>query len=111
MRLADGAGATYAARASVYHVPQLKNYIQAGLRNKGFSLVEAVSTCPTYFGRRNKRGDAAEMVLWLKDNCPIKKPGAENPDSPYLIGEFVKKEAPEYTASYKKVIEKAGGVK
>lgn len=110
-KLVAGAGATYVARASAYHVAQLKNYIQAGLKNKGFSVIEAISTCPTYFGRRNKRGDAAEMMLWLKDNCAMAKPGVEEYDKPYVIGEFVKIEAPEYTASYEKVIEKAGGKK
>ncbi len=33
VRLTEGAGATYVARASVYHVQQLKNYIQAGIKN------------------------------------------------------------------------------
>jgi 2-oxoglutarate ferredoxin oxidoreductase subunit beta len=108
-RLAAAAGATYAARASVYHVAQLKNYLQAGIKNKGFSVIECVSTCPTYFGRRNKRGDAAQMFVWLKDNCAMLRPGVEEYDKPYVIGEFVKTTAPEYTASYEAVIEKAGG--
>ena len=110
-KLTAGAGATYVARASVYHVAQLINYIKAGIQNKGFSVIEAVSTCPTYFGRKNKRGDAAQMMLWLKDNCAMLKPNVTEYDKPYVIGEFVKTEAPEYTASYEKVIEKAGGKK
>ncbi|MEG2175006.1 MAG: thiamine pyrophosphate-dependent enzyme [Oscillospiraceae bacterium] len=108
-RLTAGAGATYVARASVYHVAQLKSYIQAGIQNKGFSVIEAISTCPTYFGRKNKRGDAAQMMVWLKDHCTMLKPGAVEDDDPNVIGEFVKKTEAEYTASYAKVIEKAGG--
>jgi len=118
-RLTAAAGATYVARASVYHVAQLSKYIETGIRHKGFSMIEAVSSCPTYFGRKNKRGDAADMMLWLKDHCKMLKPGdaanylagiAEY-DADYVLGEFVNREAPEYTESYQTVIEKAGGAK
>ena len=118
-RLVAGAGATYVARASVYHVAQLEKYIENGIKHKGFSMIEAVSICPTYFGRKNKRGDAADMMLWLKDHCKMLKPGdagnylagTADYDADYVLGEFVNKELPEYTESYDKVIEKAGGAK
>jgi 2-oxoglutarate ferredoxin oxidoreductase subunit beta len=84
----------------VYHVPQLKNYIQAGINNKGFSVIEAISTCPTYFGRKNKRGDAAQMMIWLKDNSATLKPDVTEYDKPYVIGEFVKSEALIYRELY-----------
>ena len=118
-RLTASAGATYVARASVYHVVQLEKYIENGIKHKGFSIIEAVSLCPTYFGRKNKRGDAPDMMLWLKDHCKMLKAGdagnylagTAEYDADYVIGEFVNKEAPEYTESYEKVIEKAGGAK
>ncbi len=109
MGLTGGAGATYCARATVYHVPQLKTYIENGLKNKGFSVIEAVSTCPTYFGRRNKVGDAAKMIHWVKENSEMLKKDVTEYEKPFVVGEFVKKTAPEYTESYEKVIEKAGG--
>jgi 2-oxoglutarate ferredoxin oxidoreductase subunit beta len=116
-RVVAACGATYVARASVYHVPQLKTYIENGIKHKGFSVIEAVSICPTYFGRKNKRGEAPDMMLWLKDHCKMLKPGdagnylagTAEYDADYVLGEFVNKEAPEYTESYEKVIEKAGG--
>ena len=107
--LASGAGATYVARASVFHTTQMTNYIKAGLQNKGFSVIESISTCPTYFGRKNKQGGAPEMMLWLRDNCAMLRPGVTEYDKPYVIGEFVKKQAPEYTESYQKLIDQAGG--
>src|SRR6056297_1315154 len=67
-QLAGAAGATYTARSTVFHVPQLTNYIEKALNKKGFSLVEAISTCPTSFGRRNKKGDAVDMIKWLRDS-------------------------------------------
>lgn len=109
--LAGGAGATYVARSTVYHVPQLTKQIEAGIQNKGFSVIEAISTCPTYFGRKNKIGEPAQMLQWLKDNCTTKKEG-DSEHGAYTLGEFVKKTEPEYTDSYQKlVIEKAGGAK
>lgn len=118
-RVAAACGATYVARASVYHVAQLEKYIENGIKHKGFSMIEAVSICPTYFGRKNKRGDAADMMVWLKEHCKMLKPGdagnylagVAEYDADYVLGEFVNKELPEYTESYDKVIEKAGGAK
>lgn len=116
-RLAAAAGATYIARSSVYHVTQLESFLEAGLRHKGFSVVEAISTCPTYFGRKNQRGDAVEMLRWLKAHCQQLRPG----DAPaylagdavcaanHVLGEFVKCEAPEYTEQYQKLLARAGG--
>lgn len=111
VKLASGAGATYVARSTVYHVPQLKTYIQNAIKHHGFSVVEAVSTCPTYFGRKNKRGDAAHMMVWMKDNTAVYKKGTEEYDKSLVIGEFVNIEAPEYTDSYTALIERVGGNK
>ncbi len=109
--LTGAAGATYVARGSVYHVPQLKSYIQKGMQNKGFSVIEAVSTCPTYFGRRNKLGEAPAMMNYIKENSVMLKPGVTEYDKQYVIGEFVNTSAPEYTECYTKLIEKLGGNK
>jgi 2-oxoglutarate ferredoxin oxidoreductase subunit beta len=108
--LTEGAGATYVARSTVYHVPTLQTYIEAGIQNKGFSVIEAVSTCPTYFGRKNGIPDPADMLAWLKDNSTMRKDGVTEYDKTYVLGEFVKKTAPEYTDSYyNNVIHKAKG--
>ncbi|MBQ6671997.1 MAG: hypothetical protein IJM73_02090, partial [Spirochaetales bacterium] len=44
--LAYGAGASFAARGSAYHVQQTINIIQEGIRHKGFSLIDVASVCP-----------------------------------------------------------------
>lgn len=111
-KLTAAAGATYVARATAYHVPQLINYIRNGIKNKGFSMIEAVVPCPTYFGRRNKLGDAPRMINYIKDNSVMYKPGVETYDKPYVVGEFVKNtEAEEYTAKYTALIERVRGNK
>ncbi len=53
-KLAEAAGATYTARGDCYHVPQMIKLIENGIKNKGFSIIEGVSICPTYYGRKNK---------------------------------------------------------
>ena len=52
--LAMGAGATYAARGSAFHVPQTTKLIQDGIAHKGFALIDCMAVCPTYYGRKNK---------------------------------------------------------
>ncbi|WP_422448729.1 2-oxoacid:ferredoxin oxidoreductase subunit beta [Thermoanaerobacterium sp. DL9XJH110] len=112
-KLAQAAGATYVARGTVYHVPQLIKLIEKAITHKGFSLIDAVSICPTYFGRKNKLGNPVKMMEFIKDAAiPIKsaeKLSKEELQGKILIGEFFEDHAPEYTEEYSKVIERAQG--
>ena len=82
--------------------------IRQAIVHKGFSVVEVLSQCPTYFGRKNKIGDAVDMVAYFKKNTtPMgSKAKLENPD---LLerGIFVQEEKPEYCSLYEKVVQKA----
>ncbi|MFZ5965797.1 MAG: 2-oxoacid:ferredoxin oxidoreductase subunit beta [Bacillota bacterium] len=108
--LAAAAGATYAARGTAYHAQQLVKLIQAGIENEGFSLIEAISVCPTYFGRKNKKGTVVDMMQWLKDSAVdikvAEKLSPEQKQGKFLIGEFKNEKEPEYTAEYQKIIDK-----
>jgi 2-oxoglutarate ferredoxin oxidoreductase subunit beta len=108
VKLAENAGATFVARTTVYHVQQLADIIRQAIEHKGFSVVEALTQCPTYFGRKNRLGSAADMMRQFKDNTtPIgSKAKQENPE---LIerGVFVQKDMPEYCREYDKIIERA----
>jgi len=108
VNIATAAGATFVARSTSYHVQQVTDVIEEAIRHKGFSVVEVMSQCPTYYGRKNKEGTAVEMMEKLKTTTtPIgSKAKRENPS---LIerGIFVKKEMPEYCAEYQKIIERA----
>lgn len=72
-KLVLAAGATYVARYGVVQPVLLQRAIQRGLQHKGFSFIEALSPCPTQFGRRNKMGDAAEVLKGLQDSLVSKK--------------------------------------
>jgi len=67
-RLAITAGATYVARTTTYHFVPLQNYIKKAITNEGFSFVETITQCPTYYGRYNKMGTAPEMIQHFKEN-------------------------------------------
>ncbi len=104
--LAEAAGATYVARGSVYHVQQLKRYVERGIQNKGFSVIEALSICPTYFGRKNKMGSPVKMLEGIRDNAVIYNgKNKEEGKDKFLIGEFKNEPDREYTESYQKIID------
>jgi 2-oxoglutarate ferredoxin oxidoreductase subunit beta len=106
--LATSAGATFVARTTTYHVQQMSDIIRQAVLHEGFSVVEVMSQCPTYFGRKNRLGSAVDMMKRYKEiTVPMgSKKKKENPD---LIerGIFVQKELPEYCDEYDKIIERA----
>ncbi|WP_425448666.1 2-oxoacid:ferredoxin oxidoreductase subunit beta [Dethiothermospora halolimnae] len=108
--LAKAAGSTYVARSTAYHANMIKKQVKAGIENKGFSFVEAVSVCPTYYGRKNKKGNAVEMMKYLKEGTVNVKAAEKLPkekvEGKTLIGEFYKNPEPEYTEEYQKIIDR-----
>lgn len=115
-KLAAAAGATYAARSTVYHARPLAKYIETAIAHKGFSLVEAISTCPTYYGRKNKKGSAVQMLTYLKDSFvdikAAEKLPAEKLVDKHIMGEFKNvTDQEEYTDRYAKIIERMKGAK
>ena len=108
VKLATGAGASFVARTTTYHVNAMVKIFEKAIAHKGFSVVEVLSQCPTQFGRRNNIPSAVDMLNGYKTNtAPIgSKEKEKNPD---LIerGIFVQEERPEYCAEYDKVIERA----
>jgi 2-oxoglutarate ferredoxin oxidoreductase subunit beta len=108
VKLATAAGATFVARSTTYHVQQLTKILKQAILHEGFSVVEVLTQCPTYFGRKNREGNAVDMMAsYNKNTTPIgSKAKEENPD---LIerGIFIQKEMPEYCSEYDKIIEKA----
>lgn len=76
-KLVVAAGASYVARWTTAHPLQLSNSIKKALLNPGFSFVEVISQCPTYFGRKNKLRTAVDMIKSFKTNS-INKRKAES---------------------------------
>ena len=106
--LASGAGASFSARGDVYHARETIDIIKQAILHKGFSLVDIYSICPTYYGRKNKEGDAVEMLKWQKDNLiPTARYYSMSEGDragKKLIGILSFNDYPEYTEEYAKVI-------
>ncbi len=108
VELAKAAGATFVARTTTYHVQQMADIIRQAVLHEGFSVVEVMSQCPTYFGRKNKLGSAADMMRWFKEHTAQTGSNKLEKD-PTLIerGIILEKEMPEYCQEYEKVINRA----
>ena len=105
---ATGAGASVSARGDVYHARETIDIIKQAIRHKGFSLVDVYSICPTYYGRKNKKGDAVEMLNWQKENLiPTARyysMSEEDRVGKKIIGILSFNDYPEYTEEYAKII-------
>ena len=112
-QLAAGAGASFAARGDVFHARETTEIIKQAILHKGFSIVDVLSVCPTYYGRKNKKGDAVEMLKWQQENLvPAAKYYSMSEEAragKKLIGILSNSEQPEYTEQYARVIEAASG--
>jgi 2-oxoglutarate ferredoxin oxidoreductase subunit beta len=101
--LVTAAGATYVSRWTTAHPVQLSNAIKKGLQNKGFSFIEVVSQCPTYFGRKNRIRSAVDMMNWMKENSVVKrkadKLNEEELEGKLIVGDFVNKNKSEFSES------------
>lgn len=110
-KLASGAGASFSARGDVYHARETIDIIKQAILHRGFSLVDVYSICPTYYGRKNKKGDAVEMLRWQKENLiPTARYYSMREDEradKTLIGILSFNDYPEYTEEYAKVIERS----
>jgi 2-oxoglutarate ferredoxin oxidoreductase subunit beta len=109
--LAMAAGASFVARSTVYHALELDKALEAAIRKRGFSVVEAVSYCHTTFGRLNKRGNPVDMMKWLKDNstsrASAEKMSPEERANKIVRGVLLDVEKPEYNDLYDQIIARA----
>ena len=114
-KLAAGAGASFSARGDVYHTRETTDLIKQAILHKGFALVDVYSICPTYYSRKNKKGDAVEMLNWQKENLIPTARYYNMSDteraSKKLLGILSHDEYPEYTEEYAKVIAEARAAK
>ncbi len=110
-KLLDGAGATFVARGTVYHVTELDNLIQKAFSKKGFSVVEVLAPCPTNFGRANRQGDGVEMMKLLKDNTinrsQLKAMKPDQVKDKIVRGIFVDRDSISYGDRYEALCERA----
>jgi 2-oxoglutarate ferredoxin oxidoreductase subunit beta len=105
--LAVMAGAGLVARGTVYNASLLDELIEKAILKRGFAVVEAISHCHTQFGRRNRMGDAVDMLKWQKDSAvrveKAKTMSEEDLKGKFTIGILADRDLPVYTQEYRKV--------
>ena len=99
--LVAAAGATYSARWTTVQIENLVTSIKDGLKNPGFSFIEVVTLCPTYYGRKNKLKTPTAMAAVMKANT-INKSVADTMrerdlEGKIVVGEFARKQREEFT--------------
>jgi 2-oxoglutarate ferredoxin oxidoreductase subunit beta len=92
-KLVAASGAAYVARYGVVQPIPLKRAIQKGIKTLGFSFIEALSPCPTQFGRKNRLEDPVDILKHLK-SVLISRKAAErllpsDLEGRIVYGEFV----------------------
>ncbi len=113
--LVIGSGGGFVARTTHYHVRAMEKLIAEAISYRGFSFVEVVACCPTYYGRYNREGDAASMVKLIKDRALSKdkyfKLAPDEREDFFPTGKLHVEEKADFTTRYLEVQKKAGGIK
>ena len=106
--LALGAGATFVARSTAFHVVELAKLLKKAIRHKGLSVVEILTQCPTYFGRKNQAGGAVRMLEGFRDNtAPLGSKKLEKNPALLPRGIFREEQQPEYCEEYARLVDRA----
>ena len=99
--LAATAGANYVARWTSYHVKELSRAVKTGLETPGFSFIEAMTQCPTSYGRYNKLRQISDTIQYLKTHSILiqkkkrmEEQGEHIPADMFTVGEFVRRSRP-----------------
>ncbi len=100
-KLVVAAGGTYVARVSTFQPRLAVNALKKALNHKGFSFVEVISQCPTYFGRKALgSGQGVVAVKWIKEQSVTLKDSAElsleQLDNKFVMGTFADITRPVY---------------
>ena len=99
--LAESCGAVYVARWTSAHVRQLSRAMVEAMTKNGFTFVEAISPCPTLYGRLNRAGDGLDMMKYFRDHSEVRNQAPTHEldiskGGKIVVGKFVDKRAPTY---------------
>lgn len=70
--LVAAAGGPYIARWTASHVRQMERTFAEAIQKKGFSFVEVISPCPTYYGRMNEQATGLDQMRYYRHTSTVK---------------------------------------
>ncbi len=109
--LATSAGANFVARSDVYHAMLLEKFIKQGMQKKGFSVIDAITPCPSLYSFYNKTGRGLNMMEDMKNRTITQKQAEklteEEKKDKIVVGIFADRDAPEYCNIYEGLTTKA----
>ena len=110
-RLVAAAGASYTARWTTFQIEQLKESMKKAITHQGFAFIEAVSQCPTAFGRRIGLKTAPDMLRWFKEKSvrlhEDEKMAEKDLEGKIVVGEFVHRKFPTLNENLYEIIKEA----
>jgi 2-oxoglutarate ferredoxin oxidoreductase subunit beta len=97
--LAAASGAVYVARWTAAQVHQMERSITEALMKKGFSFVEIISPCPTYYGRMNRQPTGLDQMRYYRSNSVVRHGANPNEvgvgmNGQIITGKFIDIELP-----------------
>ncbi len=103
-KLAITAGATFVSRWNTAKSIRAIKAIKKALQHQGFSLVEMVCQCPTYFGRKAlSSGDPVKGLDWIQEFSVTAKEARKLPGQEvlkrFVLGDFTEKSEPVFEGS------------
>lgn len=118
VQIALAAGASHVARTTVFHPRTFRKYVNKALGHRGTSIIEVITPCVTYFGRKNRDASGArmdtgaKMAEWIDASTVHRNKARFMSDQDlhgkYVIGEFrFEPDWPEYATEYEAIKRRA----
>ena len=71
-KLAIAAGASFVGRETVINPNRIEKLFIEGFKHKGYSFFDIFSNCHINLGRKNKMGEATQMIEWINNRAVSK---------------------------------------
>lgn len=71
-KLAIAAGASFVGRETVINPTRIEKLLTEGFKHKGYSFFDIFSNCHINLGRKNKMGEATQMIEWINNRAVSK---------------------------------------
>jgi 2-oxoglutarate ferredoxin oxidoreductase subunit beta len=87
--LAAASGAVYVARWTAAQVHQMERSITEALLKRGFSFVEIIAPCPTYYGRMNRQPTGLDQMRYYRSNTIVRHGANPNEVGVGMSGQII----------------------